>query len=334
MPCYHPLKAIRTNTVLESGKNKIVFWHDGMSDEQVVATGGEVIQLPCGQCIGCRLEYSRQWAVRCALESKKWEHNYFVTLTYDDANVPLRDHFKVDKDTGEVIDVKTVMTLLPDDLKAFLKRLRTNAKRQYGNDNIRFFACGEYGPLNMRPHYHLILFNCPLPDLVLEKYANGYAYYRSAFLEKTWKKWFILVTDFSFETAAYVARYMLKKHKGLDSNYYSENGIEPEFTRCSRRPGIARKYLDVNKDFIYNYDQVIVTNGKGTPIRCKPPKYFDRIFDINNGEMLRDIKGKRKETALNYSELQLSKTDLQEPEYLCVKENNKMLSIKSLERTL
>ncbi|MBR5524418.1 MAG: hypothetical protein IKU51_04035, partial [Clostridia bacterium] len=136
------------------------------------------------------------------------------------------------------------------------------------------------------------------------------------------------------ETAAYVARYMLKKHKGQDATFYEENGIEPEFTRCSRRPGIAHSYLDENEDFIYNYDQVIVTNGKGTPIRCKPPKYFDRIFDINNGEMLRDIKGKRKETALNYSELQLSKTDLQEPEYLCVKENNKMLSIKSLERTL
>lgn len=134
------------------------------------------------------MEYSRQWAVCCALEAKQWQHNYFVTLTYDDFNVPLREHCKVDKFTGEVTDLNNVMTLLPDHLKAFLKRLRTNAERQLDHQGIRFFACGEYGPLNMRPHYHLILFNCPLPDLVLEKYANGYAYYRSAFLEKTWKK--------------------------------------------------------------------------------------------------------------------------------------------------
>lgn len=333
MPCYHPLTAYGIKNP-ETGKMKIVFLKKEPDPEHLTSIGAEKLSLPCGQCVGCRLEYSRQWAVRCALEAKQWKHNYFVTLTYDDAFVPLREHFTVDKETGEVTDLETVMTLLPDDLKAFMKRLRTNAKRQFDNDNIRFFACGEYGPKNMRPHYHLILFNCPLPDLVLEKYANGYAYYRSPLLEKTWKKGFVLVTDFSFETAAYVARYMLKKHKGEDATFYEEQGIEPEFTRCSRRPGIARSYLDENEDFIYNYDQVIVTNGKGTPIRCKPPKYFDRIFDVEHNEELQEIKDRRKVTAMNRSELQLSQTDLQEPEYLLVKESNKMLSIKSLERSL
>lgn len=144
----------------------------------------------------------------------------------------------------------------------------------------------------------------------------------------------MLVTDFSFETAAYVARYMLKKHKGKDACFYEEQGIEPEFTRCSRKPGIARQYLDENEDFIYNYDQVIVTNGKGTPIRCKPPKYYDRVFDIDHTEQLQDIKEKRKLTAMMNTDMQLSHTDLKESEYLLVKESNKMLSIKSLERNL
>lgn len=333
MPCYHPLTAYGIKNP-ETGKNKIVFLKKEPDPAHLKSIGAEKLSLPCGQCVGCRLEYSRQWAVRCALEAKQWQHNYFVTLTYDDLNVPLREHCKVDKLTGEVTDLNTVMTLLPDHLKAFLKRLRTNAERQYEFQGIRFFACGEYGPLNMRPHYHLILFNCPLPDLVLEKYVNGYAYYRSAFLEKTWKKGFVLVTDFSFETAAYVARYMLKKHKGKDACFYEEQGIEPEFTRCSRKPGIARQYLDENEDFIYNYDQVIVTNGKGSPIRCKPPKYYDRVFDIDHTEQLQDIKEKRKFTAMMNTDIQLSHTDLQEPEYLLVKESNKMLSIKSLERSL
>lgn len=334
MACYHPLKAIRTNTVLESGKRKIVFWKDGMDENAVIASGCEVIQLPCGQCLGCRLEYSRQWAIRCALEAKQWKHNYFVTLTYDEEHVPLREHMTVDSRTGEITDIETVMTLLPRDLQLFIKRLRTNAVREYNTDNIRFFACGEYGPLNMRPHYHLILFNCPLPDLVVDKYNDGYTYYRSKFLEKTWNKGFVLVTDFSFDTAAYVARYMLKKHKGKDGDFYEKRGIVPEFTRCSRKPGIAKSYLDENTDFIYNYDQVIVVNGKGSPVRCKPPKYFDRIFDGQNPELLDSIKSKRRATAQNSTALALSHTDLDEETYLTVKENNKLLSIRSLERKL
>jgi len=333
IPCYHPLKAVRTNNLVD-GKKKIIFWKPGMDEQLVINDGCEILKIPCGQCVGCRLEYSRQWAVRCCLEAKQYKHNYFVTLTYDNEFVPLREHVKVNVDTGEVEDIETVMTLLPDDLKGFMKRLRTNMQRESDHIGIRFFACGEYGPKNMRPHYHLILFNCPLPDLVFERYSDGYTYYRSPLLEKTWKKGFVLVTDFSFETAAYVARYMLKKHKGKDSGFYAERGIEPEFTRCSRKPGLARAYLDENADFIYNYDQVIITNGKGVPIRCKPPKYFDRIFDELSHTALEDLKAGRKETAIHSMQNELSKTDLCEEEYLTVKENNKMLSISSLKREL
>lgn len=333
MSCYHPLTAYALPNA-NTGKKNIVFLKKEPSSEHVASIGAEKIKLPCGQCVGCRLEYSRQWAVRCCLEAKQHKHNYFVTLTYDDLNVPLREHYKVDKDTGEVKDPEMVMTLLPTDLQAFLKRLRTNMEREADHIGIRFFACGEYGPKNMRPHYHLILFNCPLPDLIFEKFANGYTYYRSPLLEKTWKKGFVLVTDFSYETAAYVARYMLKKHKGKDADFYEKCGIEPEFTRCSRRPGLARSYLDENADFIYNYDQVIITNGKGTPIRCKPPKYFDRVFDELSPGALDDLKAHRQETAICSLENSLMNTDLDEAAYLQVKENNKMLSITSLKREL
>ena len=327
------MKAVRTNTIVD-GKRKIVFWKDGWSEEQVLKDGCEILKLPCGQCIGCRLEYSRQWAMRCALEAKQYKHNYFVTLTYDDAFVPLNDHAVCDKETGEVTEVTTSMTLLPSHLKEFVKRLRSRFRDQYDFIGIRFFACGEYGPLNMRPHYHLILFNCPLPDLVLDHYANGYTYYSSALLESVWKKGFVLVTDFSFDTAAYVARYMLKKHKGFDADFYEKNGIYPEFTRSSRRPGIGKEYLDENQDKIYNYDEIVISGGYGTPIRCKPPKYYDRLFDVDHPEEMASIKEARQSTAVNSMNIQLSKTDLTEQEYLQVKENNKTLSIKSLERSL
>lgn len=330
-----------------TGKMKIVFPKVGYKEppqEHLDNTGIKKLKIPCGNCLGCRLEYSRQWAIRCFFEAKQWSQNYFVTLTYDSAFVPLVPHCKVDPDTGEVTDEHLVMTLVPDDLKNFIKRLRRNFEYDYGFTGVRFFACGEYGPLNCRPHYHLILFNCPLDDLIKERYSDGYAYYRSPFIEKAWSKkmedgtrcqiGYVSVTDFSFETAAYVARYMLKKHKGKDSSYYEENGLCPEFTRCSRRPGLAYQYFADHKDKIYEFDQVVIVNGKGTPLKCHPPKYYDRLFDIDNPDEMAIIKDRRKEVAERSMDKQLSATDLHEQQYLTVKENNKALSIKGLKRSL
>ena len=184
MACYHPLTAYgKVDTY--TGKMKIGFPNDMFPASWYEERGAEKLKLPCGNCVGCRLEYSRQWAIRCFFEAKQWKHNYFVTLTYNDENVPIRQHAKVDKDTGEVMSLHDVMTLKPTDFTLFVKRLRTNMQRLSGHQGIRFFGCGEYGPLNMRPHYHLILFNCPLDDLKVDKVENGYVYYRSAFLEKS-----------------------------------------------------------------------------------------------------------------------------------------------------
>lgn len=330
MACYHPLNAYRTSIIsVDTGKRKIVFAKDNnLTDEYLESIGAERLRIPCGQCLGCRLEYSRQWAVRCTLEAMLWEHNYFVTLTYNNDSVP----YNVLRDPDG--SHHGVMTLVPRDLELFLKRLRTYAKREYGAENIRFYGCGEYGSKNGRPHYHLILFNCPLPDLKLEKYVDGYTYYFSDFLEKVWNKGFVLTTDFTFECAAYVARYMLKKHKGKDADYYEKKGICPEFTRSSRRPGIGRGYLDNNLENVLKFDEVIFSNGKGKPIKCKPPKYFDNTLEISYPEYMAYLKKNRQEMAIRGVQRQLANTSLNEMDYLAVKENNKALSIKSLERSL
>lgn len=346
MSCYHPMDAFGIPNP-ETGKMKIVFPKVGQKDppqDHLESLGIQKLKIPCGNCLGCRLEYSRQWAVRCFFEAKQWIHNYFVTLTYDPEFVPLVPHYKVNEETGEVIEESMVMTLVPDHLKNFIKRLRRNFEYEYGHTGLRFFACGEYGPLNSRPHYHLILFNCPLDDLKKERCSDGYVYYRSPFIEKAWSCktsegdrrtfGYVSVTDFSFETAAYVARYMLKKHKGKDSKYYEENGLYPEFTRCSRRPGLAYQYFQDHKDQIYTYDQVVITNGRGTPLKCHPPKYYDRLFDIDNPEEMAIIKDKRKDVAERSMQKQLIVTDVPEQQYLLVKENNKKLSIKNLKRSL
>lgn len=340
MPCYHPITAF-ARTPLGSTKKEIVFpLADGL--DHMWSNGhlyNEKLKLPCGQCLGCRLEYSRQWAMRCFFEAKQWQHNYFVTLTYNGEHVPIKPR-SIDADTGEVLDPSPVMTLVPDDLKGFLKRLRENFRHKFGHTGIRFFACGEYGPLHARPHYHLILFNCPLNDLDFQKAENGYVYYTSSLIDKAWcdksgnSLGFTTVTDFSFETAAYVARYMLKKHKGKDAKFYEDAGIVPEFTRCSRRPGLAYQYFENNKHNIYNFDEVVFNKGNGQVLKCQPPKYYDRLFDIDNPEELAMIKDKRKRFAERAMAKQLSNTDVPEQQYLCVKENNKALSVQSLKRSL
>lgn len=349
MACFHPLSAYQGPIVNESGKMPLIFLKGDVDMNQSVPDGHRLLKVPCGQCIGCRMDYSRQWAIRCVLEAQQWEHNWFVTLTYSDEFVPLNTHCVCDPDTGEVMDEKYTMTLVPDDLKNYIKRLRKYFKQQYDFDGIRFYACGEYGPKNMRPHFHLILFNCPLPegDLKLHHTSNGYCYYESKILQKAWQKrmdidgqsvrvpmGFVQVCDFSYESASYVARYMLKKHKGFDADFYEKAGIAPEFTRCSRRPGIAYKYFEEHKDQIYDFDQINLPGAKGKVIKAHPPAYFDRLFDVDNPEELSIIKDKRKDRAVRSMQEQLAKTDLSEQEYLAVKEANFRERIKKLKRSL
>lgn len=149
MPCYFPMQGFRSKTLTDNGKRKIVFSkNQGFEDLPVT--------LPCGQCIGCRLEHSRQWAIRCLHEASLHEHNCFLTLTFDDEHLP----------KSESLDVR--------DLQLFMKRLR----KEYGK-GIRFYACGEYGEKYYRPHYHLCLFNHDFHDKYLWKMSNDKPLYRS-----------------------------------------------------------------------------------------------------------------------------------------------------------
>lgn len=82
MPCFRPLKGYKSRVRnRDTGKRSIVFNpREGFHDLPVT--------LPCGQCIGCRLERSRQWAIRCAHEASLYEENCFITLTYRDEDLP------------------------------------------------------------------------------------------------------------------------------------------------------------------------------------------------------------------------------------------------------
>lgn len=279
MPCYRPLSAYRSRLGRDSvsGKWPIVFkLQDGYVDMPV--------QVPCGQCIGCRLERSRQWAIRCMHEASLHRDNCFLTLTYDN------DHFP---DGG---------SLNKRDICLFLKRLR----KRFG-DGIRFFQCGEYGTLFARPHHHVLLFGFDFPDKKYWSSSNGVPLYRSSILEELWPFGFCSVGNVTFESAAYVARYITKKVTG-DSAAAHYSGRLPEFITMSRRPGIAREWFSKYASDVYPRDECII-RGK---MVARPPRYYDRIYDLTDHLAFAKIKARRIKRAKGSDDNCLSRLSVRE----------------------
>lgn len=264
--------------------------------------------VPCGQCSGCRLERSRQWAVRCYHEASLHEENCFVTLTYNKQHLPADCSLRV------------------REFQLFMKRLR----KKYGN-NIRYYACGEYGDTNGRPHYHACLFNHDFPDKKLWQHSKKYPLYRSDELEKLWidpetreSLGYSSIGEVTFESAAYVARYIMKKRLGKNQEehyvYIDDDGVihqqVPEFTLMSRRPGIGAKWLQEFATDVYPDDFVII-NGK----KARPPRYYDQNHEIVDPDDMAKIKWTRKQEFRKHA-------DDNTPERLAVREKVELAKTK------
>lgn len=265
MTCYHPLPAWRTNSVNpETGKRRITF-----DPNQWSRRPEDALVVPCGQCIGCRLKYSREWAARCVFEAKQHSANSFITLTYSPENLPSDG------------------SLHYEHFQLFMKRLRKAVDLEYGV-KVRFFMCGEYGDQFSRPHYHAILFGFDFPDKQLWSFRHNNRLYRSPLLERLWPFGFSSIGEVTFESAAYVARYCTKKIKGKAAeSYYKDR--EPEFSNCSRKPGIAREWIEEYLDDVYTPDRLIIS----ADIMMNPPRYFDKILELTDGERFESIKAER-----------------------------------------
>lgn len=257
--------------------------------------------IPCGQCEDCRIKRSKEWAQRIILESQQYEHNWFLTLTYNDDNLINNVEWSVSRLDGEL---GFTPFLNKDDFTAFKKRLLSRMRDKYGYTGIRFFECGEYGSKNGRPHFHAIFFNLPIPDLELVKNVSlggkQYSYYHSKMIDECWSKGYVMIGEVSWESAAYVARYVVKKFKGEDAKAYSAICAAadvpeqpPEFINMSRRPGIARKYYDEEHQEFYKNDNIVLPNGRNV----QPCRYFDKLFDLEHPEEMQNIKEERQRLA-------------------------------------
>lgn len=291
MPCYSPLKGWKS---LHNG---------GLTFDRSEAA--EKMEVACGQCVGCRADRARHWAMRITHESSLHEYdtgNSFVTLTYrseEEADEYQRKHG---------LFVPSDWSLHESHVTKFLKRLRNANPDQ----KIRYYYCGEYG-VNCRhgydvevykhdcktgrPHYHLCLFGFRPPDGT----PIGPDLYDSPYLEKIWKYGFTSYGDITFQSAAYVSRYVLKKLTGLQEadKYLQFNEdvghdiwLTPEFARMSLKPGIGADWLDEYIDDVYGSSEGTPVPGHGNVFAV--PRYYDKVLEEVDPKLFEEIKGERK----------------------------------------
>lgn len=339
MSCYRPLLAVVAGTK-ENGKKDLKFLAYRPRDQDDVIICGnkeyhrsDLVQIPCGQCIGCRIDYSRQWANRCLLELEYHDSAYFCTFTYDDFHVPKSDY--VDPNTGELL---TSLTLRKRDFQLLMKRIR----KRFPNDNIRYFMSGEYGGKTFRPHYHAIIFGLHLTDL--QKYktvregGEYYTYYNSDALQSCWRDpagndiGFVVVGEVTWNTCAYTARYVMKKLKGEAASSYQAFGLEPEFSLMSRRPGIARQYYEDHPD-LFEFDKINVSTPTGGK-SFRPPRYFEKLFEMDDYDALQSLKNIRAEAAIEAARAKLANTTLDSYQLQEVSEHAHENKLKQLRRNL
>lgn len=253
--------------------------------------------IPCGHCWACDLTYSAQWATRIMCEVERSEHNYFITLTYDDKNLPIAEALQYGDEIFEN-DGTWSGTLQEKDVRTFINSLRKYLERKYNHTGLKYFYCGEYGTQTLRPHYHMILMNCPLDiSQFYDSHVDGNfkAHWKSHELEKYWKLGIHDIAEVEWSSAAYVARYCMKKlQKKISKHDMCKIGKIPEFVRMSRRPGIGTTFYEENKEKIYANDEMIMRTVKGNIGSIKPPKVWDRKLEKTNPILYEQIKESRR----------------------------------------
>lgn len=270
MPCFTPLTAYRAKS-----SNALDYY---ISFKPENPENLFEMKLPCGQCLGCRLDHAANWAARCVHEASLHDKNCFLTLTYDDDHLPENN------------------SLIKLDMQLFLKRLRkAYPKEKYGH--IGYFLSGEYGDTNGRPHYHALLFNFDFPDKkIWKKGKHGDSLYTSEICQKIWQnKGYCVLGNVTSNSAAYVARYVVKKIKGRSASDYYGSRI-PEFSLCSKKPAIGLEWIKKYHSDIFNYDQMILEGRK-----LRPARYYDKYYEKNFPEKYSDIKISREFTAMEQS---------------------------------
>lgn len=255
------------------------------------------------------------WAVRCVHEASLHADglgSVFCTLTYRNRSDATGEQLK----RGQFIPDS--WSLDKADFQRFIKRLRKGNEERGSppRPGLKYYHCGEYGnrcihgldlekvgcPLcNVgRPHYHAIIFGVAFRDRVPYATQNGEVRYTSPELERIWGNGFVDVGEVTPQSAAYVARYCMKKVTGVQAEEHyrrvTEYGevieLEPEYATMSN--GLGAGWYERYRDDVYPSDEVPVP-GASQPIDRKSPRYYDELLKRADPVMYEAVKQKRKQ---------------------------------------
>lgn len=259
MPCYHPIDIPVKHKPIREGARPV--W--------------QTRTLPCGRCLGCRANQAREWSIRIMHETQMHNSAWFLTLTYDNENLP---------ENG---------SLCPTHLQGFFKTLR----RDHPTGSISYFACGEYGEKTQRPHYHAVLYGPDFLDKYIHRPSPTSPVWKSQTLDSYWTHGLSEFSTVTPASAAYVAGYVRKKistryHPDAYTRVEPTTGelfdIQPEFSRMSLKPAIGKRWIEKYWPDVYPKDFVVI-GGK----KFHPPRYYDKWMDTHHPQIMFDVRYKR-----------------------------------------
>lgn len=235
---------------------------------------GEVVRAPCGQCTACRVNYQMEWKARVAHELKAHDKNCWIMLSYDDVHLSLQN-----------LEYKDIDGRLNSLEKRELILWKKRFQKELYPQKVRFFGCGEYGGENHRPHYHMAIFGIgsdnPIFKFLYKEPKGGYWCRLDS-----WPFGNVWVDDKPPEPkiGSYIAKYILKKHKGKNSDeYYNDLNCNREFVNMSLKPGIGAIKIDEFSTHYMNNPYVFI-NGKKQPMSRYMKNRVAKYMEDNFGE--------------------------------------------------
>ncbi|QXP07944.1 MAG: replication initiator protein [Arizlama microvirus] len=267
------------------------------NQSEIIQKYPDGLEVPCGKCLACRIAKRREWTLRLLHETGFHENSIFVTLTYSDEHLPFKKNIQAERDLE--YGFQPYPTLVKRDLQLFIKRLR----KALGKKKIKYYACGEYGDLTQRSHYHLILFNLSLKEIDKSYIMDNWPYC-------DWNIPAIRKNSFGMaetHSIQYVAQYIDKKLSGTEAEIeYDFKNREPVFRILSL--GIGKKYALKNKKQIQDMGYCTVRGSKHSI-----PRYYINILDldiekIKQNALINESESVEKISGINSSKIGYYKT--------------------------